>query len=124
MIPASFPNSEFAYLTGMFLGMGIISMAIPLQTHYLHENFPNSRRGRLFSASIVIRATSMMLFSWLIGSYLDEDMSRFPRVILLFAMASGLTAICQFVIPSKPFDEEVKKHPVRNSIQFLQNDRI
>ena len=48
-------DSELMYLVGMCVGMGIISMAIPLQTHYLKANFPDSSRGRLFSVSILIR---------------------------------------------------------------------
>lgn len=124
LIAALSENSKILYMAGMGLGMGIIAMAIPLQTHYLRENFPESRRGRLFSISILIRALSAMVFSWLIGEYLDEDMSRFTHVLLLFAFASGAAAICQFVIPSNPFDEDVKKPPIGQSIGWLKDDQV
>ncbi|MDF1815699.1 MAG: MFS transporter, partial [Verrucomicrobiales bacterium] len=117
-------NSEILYVAGMCLGMGILPMAIPLQTHYLRENFPDSSRGRLFSTSILIRALSAMFFSWLLGSWLDEDINRFPQVAMLFAFASGAAAVCQFLIPSNPFHEDVKKPPIGRSIIWLKEDRV
>lgn len=122
LIAAGAGSSELLYLVGMFIGMGVIALAIPLQTHYLKTNFPEARRGRLFSISIVIKALSVMLFSWLIGWYLDRDFSQFPRVILLFALASGMAAVAQLMVPSGSITKGGRKPPISQSVQWLRED--
>ncbi len=124
VLAALYPRSPTAFLVGMCLGMGIVSMAIPLQTQYLMENFPGSKRGRLFSAIILIRASSTMIFSWAIGAYLDHDFDSFPHVLLFFASASALAMMCQLVVPSRCFPEEAKKPPIRQSIHWLRDDPV
>lgn len=124
LVAACSNSSGLLYLIGMCTGMGVIGIAIPLQTHYMKENFPASKRGRLFGVSIVIRASTAMLFSWLLGNYLDDDINRFSHILFLYAAASGLSAICQFIIPSKPFDESIKKPVLGQSIGWLTEDRV
>ena len=124
LLAALNPQSKLLYIVGISLGMGILAMAIPLQTHYLKENFPSATRGRLFSISIVIRALSVILFSWLLGNYLDGDINRFPHLLFLFAGASAVAAVCQFAIPSRRFEDEVKKPVIRQSINWLTQDQI
>ncbi|MEO0417065.1 MAG: hypothetical protein AAF226_19185, partial [Verrucomicrobiota bacterium] len=119
---AMFPNNPWIFLSGMSLGMGIVAMAVPLQTQYLRTNFPSRGRGRLFSVSIFIRAISAMLFSYLIGRYLDADLSRFPQVLGFFAFGSGAIALCQWLIPSKSLGEDSKKAPLRQSTTILKED--
>ncbi len=124
LLAAGSLQSEWLYLVGMSLGMGVIAMAIPLQTHYLRENFPEHQRGRLFSLSILVRALSAILFSWLIAAYLDREMTDFPHVILLFAGSSALAAVSQFFIPSTQLDAAVRKPPVAQSIVWLRRDAV
>lgn len=122
LVAAGAGSSESRYLLGMFIGMGVIALSIPLQTHYLKTNFPEARRGRLFSISIVIKAISVMFFSWLIGWYLDRDFSQFPKVILLFALASGVAGVAQLLIPSGSISKGGRKPPISQSVHWLRED--
>ncbi len=95
-------ESETAFVVGTCIGLGVIGMALPLQTHYLRINYPTSNRGRLFSATIFIRALTAMAVSWGFGVYLDRDPDRYPVLLWIFVAASGIAALCYFTIPSEP----------------------
>lgn len=95
-------ENETAFVAGTCIGLGVIGMALPLQTHYLRINYPNENRGRLFSATIFIRALTAMAVSWGFGVYLDRDPGRYPVLLWAFVAASGVAAICYFAIPSEP----------------------
>ncbi|MEM9017883.1 MAG: hypothetical protein AAGC68_12790, partial [Verrucomicrobiota bacterium] len=69
-------SNESWFVCGIVLGIGVIGMAIPLQTHYLRLNYPSSTRGRLFSVTIFVRALTAMGVSWAFGFYLDADFDR------------------------------------------------
>jgi len=92
--------NETTFVVGMCLGLGVMGMSLPLQTQYLRSNYPGNRRGRLFSATIVIRALSAMLVSWGFGIYLDRDLSRYPVLLWVFVAAAAVSALCFFLIPS------------------------
>lgn len=94
-------SNEAAFVTGTCIGLGMIGMALPLQTHYLRINYPNRSRGRLFSATIFIRALTAMAVSWGFGIYLDRDPSRYPVLLWVFVAAAGIAALCYFTIPSE-----------------------
>lgn len=93
-------HSEICFVVGMSIGIGVIGMAIPLQTHYLRLNYPGHSRGRLFSISLFIRALTSMLVSWGFGLYLDRDLDRYPVLLWTFAGAALVAAACSFSIPS------------------------
>ena len=94
-------HDERWFVLGMSLGLGVIGMAIPLQTHYLRLNYPGKSRGRLFSISLFIRALTSMVVSWGFGIYLDQDLDRYPILLWTFVGAALVSAICHAVVPSE-----------------------
>lgn len=118
-------NSEICFIVGMTLGIGVISMAIPLQTHYLRINYPNRNRGRLFSVSIFLRALTALLVSWGFGEYLDRDLSRYPVLLWTFVGAAGVSAVCHFLVPSESLREKGDRSGgLLDAVQVSRSDRI
>lgn len=94
-------ESELCFVVGVTLGIGALGMVLPLQTHYLRLNYPATRRGRLFSVSIVIRASTAIVASWVFGWLLGKDFGLYPVLLWTLAGAALVSALCQFAVPSK-----------------------
>ncbi len=117
--------NEICFTAGMVIGIGVIAMAIPLQTHYLRLNYPNRSRGRLFSISILIRAATAMIVSWLFGIYLDGDLDRYPVLLWWFAVASALSAVCHWSVPSEPLKQSgSRKSSLMENIHLTRSDTV
>ncbi len=118
-------GNEMCFLTGMTVGIGVISMGMPLQTHYIRRNYPGSRRGRLFSISIFIRAATCMVASWGFGEYLDRDLGNYPLILWSFVGAAVVAAICQAAIPSDPLrSDEQKGHGFFVALKMAKEDKV
>lgn len=125
VIAAAGAHHEWVFALGLTLGVGIIAMAIPLQTHYLRLNYPTRNRGRLFSVTIFIRASTAMLVSWRFGVYLDADFSRYPVLLWAMAGAACLSVLCHLVVPSTTLREAVeKRHRFLESVHVSRDDRV
>lgn len=118
-------GDERFFVIGMTLGIGVITMGMPLQTHYLRRNYPGRRRGRLFSVSIFIRAATTMIASWGFGEYLDRNLANYPVLLWSFVGAAMLAAVCQWLIPSDPLrSEDQDGHGFFAALRMAWNDRV
>jgi len=118
-------ESETCFVTGISIGIGMIGMAIPLQTHYLRLNYPAKSRGRLFSVAIFIRALTAMIVSWVFGVFLDEDFSRYPVLLWFMVGAACVSAICHFLVPSEVLRRSSKKrHAFWESVHISRADKV
>jgi len=122
-------DSEMWFVIGMSIGIGVIGMAIPLQTHYLRLNYPGKSRGRLFSISLFIRASTSMIVSWGFGAYLDHDLDRYPVLLWTFVGAALLSAFCHFLVPSEKIRDprsrdENQGHGLLESVEISRNDQV
>ncbi len=125
LIAAVGAKSEFWFIFGICIGLGVAGLAMPLQVHNLRHNYPGNKRGRLFSANVFIRSLSALLTTWLLGNYLDVDMGRYPTLLWIFTAAAGLAAICQFAVPSSPLEENKESRPsVFESMAWLKKDPV
>jgi hypothetical protein len=116
-------ENEICFTIGMAVGIGVIAMAIPLQTHYLRLNYPGRSRGRLFSISILIRAATAMIVSWIFGIYLDGNLDRYPVLLWWFAGASVLSAVCHWSVPSEPLHQSGKGSLIEN-VKLIRFDTV
>ncbi len=126
VVAALNPASEICFVAGVSIGLGVAGLAMPLQTHYLRQNYPKNSRGRLFSVNVFIRALTAMLASWLFGIYLDRDAQNYETLLWVLAAAAGLSAASQWMIPSQPFQQgAIKNRPsVMRSMKWLEQDRV
>lgn len=104
-LAALWPDNPWCFVIGISAGMGIIGLSLPLQTHYLRLNYPESSRGRLFSVTIFLRALTAMVVSWIFGELLDKDLGRYPILLWTLVGAAAVSALCHIVIPSTTLQE-------------------
>ncbi len=95
-------ESEGRFVIGMCLGFIGMSLPLPLQTQYLRENFPNQRRGRLFSRTMLVRALSSMGFAAAGGWLLDLHFDWYVWVLVAFAVSALVSAVCFWSVPRLP----------------------
>lgn len=119
-------ESEICFVIGISIGIGMIGMAIPLQTHYLRLNYPAKTRGRLFSITIFIRALTAMIASWWFGVFLDEDFSRYPILLWVMVGAALISAGCHLLVPSETLrtSGKGKRHPFLESVHISRADAV
>lgn len=117
--------NEICFVVGISIGIGMIGMAIPLQTHYLRLNYPARRRGRLFSVSIVIRAATALLVSWGFGIFLDHDFSRYPVLLWVMVAAALVSVFCHLLVPSEVLRTSASRgHAFGDSVRISGTDKV
>lgn len=125
ILAAAGAANEICFVTGISIGIGMIGMAIPLQTHYLRLNYPARSRGRLFSVSIVIRASTALLVSWGFGVYLDRDFSRYPVLLWVMVVAAVVSVICHLLVPSGTLRTSASRgHAFGDSVHISRADKV
>ncbi|MDF1657198.1 MAG: MFS transporter [Verrucomicrobiales bacterium] len=125
LVSAIGAGNETCFVVGISIGIGMIGMAIPLQTHYLRLNYPRKNRGRLFSVTIFIRALTAMIVSWIFGVSLDEDFGRYPILLWFMVGAALVSAVCHFLVPSEVLRNSSKKrHAFWDSVHISRADKV
>ena len=111
------------FVIGTVLGMTATSAAIPLLTQVYHENYPERRRGKLFSRTVMIRIAATGAFSQLAGWAFSGRIEKFQFLLLIFAGALGMVAFCLSRIPSKVLVSAEGSNPFR-ALRFGYEDPI
>lgn len=93
MAPAVIPM-ESVFIVGSVIGMATSSASIPLFTQIYQENYPALVRGKLFSRTVMIRISSLIVFGYLIGEALESDIGSFRWILVLFGGAFLWAALC------------------------------
>ncbi len=118
---AFFHETLAAYVAGLSIGFFCSSVQIPLQTHWLRSNYPNSNRGRLFGVASLVRAASSMVFGILGGWLLEKDFGNFPMILGVFGgcMVFSAFAISRLPIPAV---SPTARPGVFHAMRFVQED--
>ncbi|PTX99713.1 hypothetical protein DB346_18005 [Verrucomicrobia bacterium LW23] len=90
------------------IGMISASMAVPFFTQIVQDNYPEHERGRLFSATSMIRIASTAIFSLAAGAALWGRLSWFPVLLLIYAAAFGLSAWYISRCPSRVIGDDIE----------------
>ncbi|MGC9034918.1 MAG: MFS transporter [Verrucomicrobiia bacterium] len=110
------------YIIGSVITMACASSMIPLLTQVYQENYPQSKRGQLFSRTVMIRIGTAAIFSELAGrglAYLDG----FRWLLIVFAAAFGVAHYCLRRIPSNRLKDSGGSNPLR-AMRFVKNDSL
>ncbi len=139
-----YPNPKFFALASL-LALTATTCAIPLMTQVYHDNYPESRRGKLYSNAFMIRIAAAMAFGWLGGQILEPHLGgvasalgvklfrvtayvmkvpgRWRILCGLFALAYFGAAWAVSRIPSAPLRSDAVGHPLR-ALRFLRTDPV
>jgi MFS family permease len=111
------------YVAGSLVTMAAASAAVPLLTQIYQENYPESRRGKLFSHAVMLRLGTVVVFSHLAGQWLSAGMGRFRWLLVGFAGAFAFASWCLRRYPSRPLAKDGGSNPFQ-ALRFLREDRL
>lgn len=117
---AAFPVL-WLFVVCSIIGMATSSAIIPLLTQIYQENYPQARRGKMFSRTVMIRIAVAALFGKLAGDALSGHFEHFPFLLLVFAGAFGLASFSLARCPSRPIKSDGGAHPLR-ALRFVRED--
>lgn len=100
-------------VTAVFVACAMFALAastatVPLITQMYKENYPETRRGKLYARSVSIRILTMAVFSELAGRALSYDLSYFQHLLFLFSLCAFAGAFSVSQIPTEPMAQETK----------------
>lgn len=111
------------FVLGSIVTMASASAAVPLMTQIYQENYPEERRGKLFSRAVMIRIGAAAGFSELAGRFLSADLANFRWLLLAFAAAFVYAWHCLRRYPSTPITDEGGSHPFR-AMRYVRDDGL
>lgn len=111
------------FVFGSVITMAAASSSIPLMTQVYQENYPEEKRGKLFSHAVMIRIGTAALFSEVAGRILSYDMSLYRWLLVGFSLAFLFAANRLSRCPSTRLTEEGGSHPFR-AMRYARDDRL
>jgi MFS family permease len=111
------------YVLGSLITMASASSAVPLMTQIYQENYPDERRGKLFSRAVMVRIATAALFSEAAGQCLSANLAYYRWLLLVFAGAFAFAADRLRRYPSTPLTPEGGSSPFR-AMRYAQTDRL
>lgn len=114
-------GGTMVYLAGSMLGLLALSLGIPLVTQIYHDNFPGRVRGHLFARIMMLRVGVTAVFAWVAGAGLDRSLDYYRVLLLVFAVAAGLSARWAGRFPARELARETSANPLR-SLRHLRHD--
>jgi MFS family permease len=133
------------YALGAMVALATTTCAIPLMTQIYHDNYPEDRRGKLYSSAFMLRIAAAMVFAWVGGQILEPQLGglaealgiklfritsyvlrvpgRWRVLCALFALAYFAAAWAVGRIPTSPLRADAGGHPLR-ALRFVRTDRV
>lgn len=111
------------FVLGGMLAMATTAATIPLMTQIYQENYPDARRGQLFSRTVMIRIAAAAIFSDLAGRVLSGNLERFRWLLVVFAFGFVLSAWWVSHCPSQPLPLSDGSNPFR-ALRFVREDAL
>lgn len=135
LVAALFPFLP-VFVAGAVLGLACASTLVPLMTHIYQQNYPEARRGLLFSRTVMVRIAAAVVFGelggrWLsapeagpwYGQFLHGGMHHFRWLLASFAAAHALAAFSLRHLPSNPLSRTGGSHPFK-AMRYVRHDRL
>lgn len=124
MVAALMPEQLWAFVTGCSLGMFWFGFQTPLLTTIYRENYPEARRGQLYSLSALTRSASTILFAWVAGRWLDANLENYRWLLWIFAACSFLSGWLLWRIPCRHTGMGTEKAGLFRAFRWLRLDPV
>jgi len=123
-VAAFFPGHLWAFVAGCSLGMFWFGFQTPLLTTIYRDNYPEARRGQLYSLSALTRSASTILFAWVAGKWLDADLSNYRWMLWIFSACSFLSGWLLWKIPCRHLGMGTERAGLFRAFRWLRLDPI
>jgi hypothetical protein len=113
------------FILGLSLGLFCFSMQIPLMTQIYRLNYPEARRGKLYSITGVTRSASAVAFGFLGGWILGLDISNYTWLLWCFAASGFLSGWWTYGLPAVSWESSDKEGTRRfwSALRWVRDDR-
>ena len=98
-----------------------ITAAAPFFAGIYEANYRPDRRGDLYSRNIIIRIAGSVSFAWAAGLLLEHRPSAWPAILLCYAAALAIGAVCLHRCPAVPIGTASSSHPL-HSFKVVRDD--
>ncbi|MEZ0299418.1 MAG: MFS transporter [Candidatus Methylacidiphilales bacterium] len=99
----------YVFVVLCVMGMVAAASAVPFFTQIVQDNYPERERGKLFSATSMIRIATSALFAMAAGAALSGRMNWFPLLLLVYAVAFYLSAWYVWKCPSRIIGDDMER---------------
>lgn len=123
-LSALLPEHLWAFVAGCSLGMFWFGFQTPLLTTIYRENYPEARRGRLYSLSALSRSAATILFAWAAGKWLDADLDNYRWLLWIFAGCSFVSGWLLWHIPCCHVGMGSEKAGLFRAFRWLRLDPV
>jgi MFS family permease len=123
-LAALLPEHLWAFVAGCSLGMFWFGFQTPLLTTIYRENYPEARRGQLYSLSALTRSASTIVFAWVAGKWLDANLDNYRWLLWIFAACSFLSGWLLWRIPCRHLGMGSEKAGLFQAFRWLRLDPV
>lgn len=123
-LAALLPEHLWAFVAGCSLGMFWFGFQTPLLTTIYRENYPEARRGQLYSLSALTRSAATIVFAWGAGKWLDADLDNYRWLLWIFAACSYLSGWLLWSIPCRHLGLGTEKAGLFRAFRWLRLDPV
>lgn len=126
LVGAVLPGELWAFVFACSAGMFWFGFQIPLLTNIYRENYPEAKRGQLYSLSALSRSAATIVFAWCAGRWLDMSLDNYKWMMWIFAGCSFLSGWLLWRIPCRHIglDSGPGKGGLFRAFRWLRQDRV
>ncbi len=118
----AFLSNKILFTGFAVLAVSLYSCIIPLTTQIYQDNYPGTRRGKLFSRAVALRILSGVIFGVAVGALFKDSMQGFEYLLLTFAACLLFSGLCLLRCPSNPLAQH--NVGIFKGFRHLRTDRL
>lgn len=121
-LAASVVTDATLFVTLVTVGTLLPSTASPLLTSIFNNNYPPTRRGRLYAQNQAIRILTSIIFGALAGWFISGEIHLYYILILVYAGALGFASYLVSQFPGE--NQSTPASPLFSCFRFLLTDSL
>lgn len=123
LLMAVFSTSLSWFVVAIVASAVLFSQQMPLMVHIYAQNYPARGRGSRLSNSIALTVVTAALFPLAGGALLDRDLSHYPLLLIVMALAAATSGMAVRRMPSTPLPQSTSRNPW-NNLSYAWKDRL
>ncbi len=103
-------DSVYGFAGFLVVGFIAVNSMIPFLTSIYSDNYPEKRRGKLFSRPLILTVSSSIIFSYTAAALLDWNMAYYREIFVFLGFCALGKAYAVYCMPSQPIEKEKGNH--------------